>query len=241
MSKKRSFCFLSVVAVLLSFIGRIGKRPAEGAPGVPSASVKIPDETEASAEDYSPFSTRDLRMRRIGVVYGWFVTIIIFVFLGLLLYTFYSVYQVERAAKEPFCVGFECRSKNPDGTNCQSKAQNLKQIEINDANAKGTLTLKFSRFCMANWVKWEGKAEKNGDGKPLVELGGPLIWVKSERSSKIGVPEQFKGKASLSPMWSGMIQSDGDTCVALQYRLRGESEWKLIHDKDRDCTRDLPG
>lgn len=150
------------------------------------------------------------------------------------LYSSFIVYQVERGASGPFCIGVECQGKNPEGTNCQSDAQNLlsRSVYDSDLGVMGTLTLKHSKNCQANWVRWSGSSNDSS------VLNNPQIWPKGKKNTPVGIADQFDGPSSGTDTWSGMISDRGETCIDISFLKAGEED---LHFGGHECTEGLAG
>lgn len=153
------------------------------------------------------------------------------------LYSSLIVYQVERGASGPFCVGIECQGKNPGGTNCQNDAHDLlsKPVYNSDLGIEGTLTLKHSQNCQANWVKWSGNS-----GDPGV-LNNPQIWPKDGSANPVGIADQFNGPSSGTDTWSGMVSDKGDTCIDVSFSRTGKTNEADLYFGGLECTEGLFG
>lgn len=170
-------------------------------------------------------------------VYFGVVGILLTVSVASFLYSSLIVYQVERGASGPFCVGIECQGKNPGGTNCQNDAHDLlsKPVHNSDLGITGILTLKHSQNCQANWVKWSGSS---GDSSIL---NNPQIWPKDGSANPVGIADQFNGPSSGTDTWSGMVSDKGDTCIDVSFSRTGKTGEADLYFGGLECTEGLFG
>lgn len=208
-----------------------------------------PDHRTANPDEEDSMVTQRVKPRRLDETYekryiGWkvrayfsIVGIFLVISVAAFLYSSFIVYQVERGASGPFCIGVECQGKNPEGTNCQSDAQNLlsKSVYDSDSGITGTLTLKHSQKCQANWVKWSG-----GSSDPSV-LNNPQVWPKDGSTDPVGIADQFNGPSSGTDTWSGMISDKGDTCIDISFLKTGKTGEADLYFKGLECTEGLVG
>jgi len=170
-------------------------------------------------------------------IYFGVVGILLVVSVVAFLYSSLIVYQVERGSSGPFCIGVECQGKNPDGTNCKNDAQNLlsKPVYDSDSGVTGTLTLKHSQNCQANWVRWSGSSGDAG------VLNNPQIWPKDGSTNPVGIADQFNGPSSGTDTWSGMISDKGDTCIDISFSRAGKTNEADLYFNGLECTESLVG
>lgn len=180
------------------------------------------------------FFARMSKSSVLKAVYGFTVLAVVFSFVAFFLYFPARINDLESHLTEPFCVGYGCQGKNPVGTNCESDARRLRVPGgVSNENVKGQLELKYSKFCRANWVVW-----KRESAQPVP--ASPEVWMKDEPGDVVGIADKFKGPSSEGYVWSGMISSKGDTCMALRLYASSDSsgESSKAHEV---CTTGMPG
>lgn len=168
-------------------------------------------------------------------IYVFAVLAVMLVFSAFFLYFPARFNELESHLTEPFCIGYGCQGKDPEGTNCESDAKSLSRVpgRVNNEVIRGKLELKYSKFCRANWVVW-----KRESSQPIP--ASPEVWMKDELRGVVGIADKFKGPSSEGYVWSGMISAKGDSCMALRlYASSGSSgESSKVYEV---CTADMSG
>lgn len=192
-----------------------------------------PDSTQVQSEA-QPSPKR--RRTELGTkIYFGVVGTLVATSVALLFLSSHFVYQIEKNVSGPFCFDSQCNGKNPEGTNCLDDAIEVRSepVEIPEIGEAGTLSLKYSEKCQANWVRWIGEGDNTDT------LNNPQVWQADAPDQRIEIASQFHGPSSGFNTWSGMISARGDTCMDITFSYVDNNGNKVSQSFGEICTEGL--